>query len=406
LNTTSKSATNVADTVYWWRAKAVDAAGNESAWSPLWKLTVDSTSPVANIDSPGPDATVRGVVDVVGTVTDVNPLNTYFRITGPSGYGLTSFYGDGRTSHELAWDTTALQNGTYRIQFETRDKAGNKTSVSTKAINVTVANPVPSVTATDFGVGSWTLANDGFTAFSAGFTTQDFDALTGASVTVYGADGRELATNTATPAFIGEINTNGWTTLSSPFVTNGSFDDNFCGGGECWDREATQWTAEMKPAKAVVTVTGLNARGESVTETSSIETFSEAVAQFESIVPVIETNIVTPPGLNGQANQPQSRPASRGTFQAARVLARNPSVVTTNSGETNDTSVLGVSTSTEGQESSPEVLSSNISDTPYENFADAEEAVSQNSTSWLWWLTLPAVLGAGTWIYGASRRNK
>lgn len=43
--TTSKTANNVADTVFWWRVKAVDAAGNESEWSDLWKVTVDNTAP-------------------------------------------------------------------------------------------------------------------------------------------------------------------------------------------------------------------------------------------------------------------------------------------------------------------------------------------------------------------------
>lgn len=43
--TTSKTANNVADTVFWWRVKAVDAAGNESGWSDLWKVTVDNIKP-------------------------------------------------------------------------------------------------------------------------------------------------------------------------------------------------------------------------------------------------------------------------------------------------------------------------------------------------------------------------
>lgn len=42
---TSKTATNVADTTFWWRVKAVDGDGVESDWSELWKLTVDNTAP-------------------------------------------------------------------------------------------------------------------------------------------------------------------------------------------------------------------------------------------------------------------------------------------------------------------------------------------------------------------------
>ena len=42
---TSKTATNVANSVFWWRVKAVDAAGNSSLWSDLWKVTIDNTAP-------------------------------------------------------------------------------------------------------------------------------------------------------------------------------------------------------------------------------------------------------------------------------------------------------------------------------------------------------------------------
>lgn len=46
FTTTSKTASKVADATYYWRVKAVDKAGNESDWTPLWKLTVDNTAPV------------------------------------------------------------------------------------------------------------------------------------------------------------------------------------------------------------------------------------------------------------------------------------------------------------------------------------------------------------------------
>lgn len=45
--TTTKTATNVADSIFWWRVRAVDAAGNKGPWSSLWKVTVDNTTPNA-----------------------------------------------------------------------------------------------------------------------------------------------------------------------------------------------------------------------------------------------------------------------------------------------------------------------------------------------------------------------
>ncbi len=54
FTTTSKTAPNVPEATFWWRVKAVDAAGNESGWSDLWKVTIDNTTPtIASVSSDG-----------------------------------------------------------------------------------------------------------------------------------------------------------------------------------------------------------------------------------------------------------------------------------------------------------------------------------------------------------------
>src|SRR5690606_30568736 len=45
-NTNSR---DVGDLTFCWRVKAVDAAGNESAWSELWKTVVDNTAPTTPV---------------------------------------------------------------------------------------------------------------------------------------------------------------------------------------------------------------------------------------------------------------------------------------------------------------------------------------------------------------------
>ena len=46
--TTSKTATNVADgTVFYWRVRAISGDGTLGAWSSLWKVTIDSSTPAA-----------------------------------------------------------------------------------------------------------------------------------------------------------------------------------------------------------------------------------------------------------------------------------------------------------------------------------------------------------------------
>lgn len=130
-------------TVRYWQVRAVDAYGIKGEWSNVWKMAIDMTAPVASITSPSNGAYVNGVVSVSGTVTDTNPMNSYFRITGPSGYVKTSLYTDGRTTHSFNWDTTSLADGAYTIQFETRDQAGNKNAGSVTSIVVYIDRTGP-----------------------------------------------------------------------------------------------------------------------------------------------------------------------------------------------------------------------------------------------------------------------
>jgi len=69
--TTSKTVTNIADTTYWWRVAAVDAAGNQSSWSPLWKLTVDNASGSGHPTDTPPVADNQSVEAVQGEATDI-----------------------------------------------------------------------------------------------------------------------------------------------------------------------------------------------------------------------------------------------------------------------------------------------------------------------------------------------
>jgi hypothetical protein len=82
---TSKTATNVAPTTFWWRVRAVDAANNAGAWSPAWKVTVSNSAPcVAVYTSKGAlttaklGGTVSGDVDATGC-----DIGAYFSTSHP-----------------------------------------------------------------------------------------------------------------------------------------------------------------------------------------------------------------------------------------------------------------------------------------------------------------------------------
>lgn len=125
------------------QVRAYDNAGNWSGWSNVLNVVYDATAPIANITSHPDGETVAGPITLTGEVTDVNPSDSSFRITGPSGYDVTDSYTDGRAVHDLAWDTSGLADGDYTIIFKAVDKAGNESS---ETIVLTVDNTAPTLT--------------------------------------------------------------------------------------------------------------------------------------------------------------------------------------------------------------------------------------------------------------------
>lgn len=118
----------VADGIYKCKLSATSQAGKESRVTMY--INVDKTPPVAKISQPSFNATLSGIIDVIGTAEDENY----------SGYSLT--YGQGASTEEWTpifsssrpvandnlarWDTAGL-SGTYTIRLNAIDDAGNKT---------------------------------------------------------------------------------------------------------------------------------------------------------------------------------------------------------------------------------------------------------------------------------------
>lgn len=148
---TSKSASNVADSVFWWRVKAVNAAGIESEWSQLRKVTVDSTAPATTLvvdkNSAG---RVGNEFTVRGQATDSQALNRVYvqlvhRATSTR-YGGTTIHLDG-TSKEWnrVFNATELNlpEGTYAAHVSVTDNAGNSANVGWSA-DFTLDKTIPS----------------------------------------------------------------------------------------------------------------------------------------------------------------------------------------------------------------------------------------------------------------------
>lgn len=131
--TTSKTATNVGDATYWWRVAAVDKAGNVSAWSPLWKITVDNTAPMVSLSNYN---TNNNVITPIITASDVNSPLTYLWVPADTASANNVTISD----PSLAAPTfTVNSNGTYNFTVTTTDPAGNST---TKTFSFTYTMPV------------------------------------------------------------------------------------------------------------------------------------------------------------------------------------------------------------------------------------------------------------------------
>lgn len=76
---------------FWWRVKAVDAAGNESPWSSAWKLNVDNTSPaIPTLTSPADEAFVQPTglyLDWENVTDSSSPITYYYQSSYGSAVG-------------------------------------------------------------------------------------------------------------------------------------------------------------------------------------------------------------------------------------------------------------------------------------------------------------------------------
>jgi len=134
----SKTATNVADSTFWWRVKAVDAAGNESAWSPLWKLTIDNDAPGAPVTTSvkpyytklgTPTKTLTWVAGTNSSDVAYYEYAEYYNTaptseTTPTNWLKTPIYGTSTT--DTAWGS----NITIYWRVRAVDQAGNKSAWS------------------------------------------------------------------------------------------------------------------------------------------------------------------------------------------------------------------------------------------------------------------------------------
>ena len=126
-----------ANTSYGYRVRAVDAAGNLSAWPTSVTATTaaaaDTTAPTVNMAAPLAGSTVSAIVTLTASATDnIGVAGVQFLLDGsPVGAEKTAPF-------SIVWNSATVSNGTHTLSARARDAAGNL-AVATN-INVTVAN--------------------------------------------------------------------------------------------------------------------------------------------------------------------------------------------------------------------------------------------------------------------------
>lgn len=130
-----RDASGEAEGTFWWRAKAIDALGNESEWSEVWQLTVDNTPPVISSISAVPGETMA----LINWITDE-------LATSQVEYGIDISYGSVTTEDPTLLITHAeiltglTANTLYHFRVYSKDAAGNETVSSDQTFTT---NPHP-----------------------------------------------------------------------------------------------------------------------------------------------------------------------------------------------------------------------------------------------------------------------
>lgn len=127
--------------VYCWRVKAVDAAGNESAWSDTWTTVVDNTPPALSLNA---------------VESNSNTSRTFTGTTDPFAEVTVTVHSTPQTKVTTAdvngnWSATFdnLEVGSHVVKVSSKDAAGNETTGPEQSFEVTEVPANPQGNSTD-----------------------------------------------------------------------------------------------------------------------------------------------------------------------------------------------------------------------------------------------------------------
>jgi hypothetical protein len=259
------------EATYYWHVRAVDSAGNESVWSPVWSVTVDNTAPTATLSllSSNPTnsssiqfqvifsesttgftlpagVTVGGVGGVAGSLTPAG-LNTYTFTVTPAAEGALTVEvaagaaldaaGNGNTisaSVPVTYDTTApsiaITSGPAHNSY-INTNSGSFGFTATDSLS----NPVSTTCRIDANPFAPCTSPTPFSGLSDGTHTFDLVGVDGAT-NVQATVSRTFTVDTVAPtvAISSTVNQSPLTTANWPIEVSVTFSEPVTGFDTGW----------------------------------------------------------------------------------------------------------------------------------------------------------------------------
>ena len=292
-----------------------------------------------------------------------------------------------------------LSNGLYGLNLYFTDMAGN---TSVEKIQFTIDNPAPSVNGENFN----THSGSDYKGLNVGFNLAGFSTVSGVTVELFDGDTPVVA-NTHNQKLL-DLIAGGVNQLSTPFITvDGDYEEEY------WNLGTYDWASDSpRPTKAVVTVTGTNNLGQTVTKTATLENFTEPNGwTFASILPEPETTV---------DEEEEEEEEQTGSFF---IPAFTPTILGTTPTQPFSQGFLGgnVGTETPASESNPVTQGNDNANNDILGEQDQEEGTALEDTGevlglmdqkflgiGLYWylIILAAIVGAWLLLAAAIRRSR
>jgi hypothetical protein len=427
---TSKTATDVTDSSYWWRIRAVDFAGNMSAWTPAWKLTVDNTPPTITPVNYVGDVTTKVFSKVSFSFYDAHSivgfdLNGHYGALSPSNWSnydfpnLLAYFGMHEGSNTITAYDAAGNKFPYTFTYDGEPPTVPQIAqpIAGQYFNGNSTTNSWTVSTDDSGVVNYKVKYvlGATTVYRTTTSTSRSQTFTGnyqgaITISVQAQDAAGNWSEFGTPVTYGydsvdpQLSIDSYNATDNVVTPSVTASDVSPGSGIF----TTVWTADDAASTAGVTISNTNALEPTftanadgtysftLTVTDNAGNSNTASFSFTYATPV------TPPASGGSGPSSESGSGSG----VSNVTATNPATG-------NTPQVLGASTGTPNAPSDTSTTDGNVkgdSTTKDLNTTDSNASKDAANNNFLglgwWWLLVLLALGFPLWILGKRRAAK